>query len=241
MDETSLRCDIVIPVYNEGENILRLLRAFRQHIHSPYRALICYDRDEDTTLPAIQNARLEGIEIVCVKNRYHGAHGAVRSGMQASDAPAIITYMADDDYNADRIDALLAEFAAGRDVVCPSRFMPGGVFEGCRAPKRQLVQIVSFLLHHVARLPSHDATNGFRLFSRRLIERVEIESEDGFTYSLELLVKCHRLGWPISEIPAAWYERTAGKSRFKVFQWAPAYLRWFFYAFRTTYLRARTI
>ena len=56
----------------------------------------------------------------------------------------------------------------------------------------------------------------------------------GFAYSIELLVKAHRLGWRIGEVPAAWLERRAGKSRFQVLKWVPQYLKWFFYAFATT-------
>ena len=64
-----------------------------------------------------------------------------------------------------------------------------------------------------------------------------IESDSGFCYSIELLVKCHRLGWPVAEVPAQWFERKAGESRFRVLGWLPAYLRWYFYAFATTFLR----
>ena len=56
----------------------------------------------------------------------------------------------------------------------------------------------------------------------------------GFAYSIELLVKAHRLGWRIGEVPAAWLERRAGKSRFQVLKWVPQYLKWFCYAFATT-------
>jgi hypothetical protein len=108
---------------------------------------------------------------------------------------------------------------------------------GCPWLKALLVRSGNFTLCHLARLPTHDASNGFRLFSRRAIERIAIESDSGFCYSIELLVKCHRLGWPIGEVPARWMERKAGVSRFKVIGWLPAYLRWYVYAFATTYLR----
>jgi hypothetical protein len=70
-----------------------------------------------------------------------------------------------------------------------------------------------------------------------VIEQVEIESREGFCYSIELLVKAHRLGWRVGEVPARWFERQHGASRFRVLKWLPAYLRWFGYAFATTYLR----
>ncbi|HET8974079.1 MAG TPA: hypothetical protein VFN63_12425, partial [Pseudolabrys sp.] len=46
----------------------------------------------------------------------------------------------------------------------------------------------------------------------------------------ELLVKCHRLRWRIGEVPARWFERAHGASRFQVVKWLPDYLRWYRYA-----------
>jgi dolichol-phosphate mannosyltransferase len=92
-------------------------------------------------------------------------------------------------------------------------------------------------LHYVAALPTRDPTSGFRMFSRRVVDQIRIESDQGFCYSVELLVKAHRLGWRIGEVPALWFERRHGSSRFRVLRWLPAYLRWFNYAFATTYLR----
>jgi hypothetical protein len=114
---------------------------------------------------------------------------------------------------------------------------------GCPWLKAALVRAGNFSLFHLARLPTRDASNGFRLFSRRVMDDIVVESDRGFCYSIELLVKCHRLGWRIGEVPARWFERAHGTSRFQVIRWLPAYLRWYLYAFATTCLRrpARTV
>ena len=159
------------------------------------------------------------------------------AGFAASEAPFVLVFPADDDYNAGMLDAMVAKAAAGADIVCASRFIPGGSMVGCPWLKAVLVRASAFTLYHLARLPTHDASNGFRLFSRRLIRNVVVESDQGFCYSIELLVKCHRLGWPVAEVPARWFERRQGQSRFRVLSWLPAYLRWYAYAFATTFLR----
>lgn len=228
--------DIIIPVYNEGENIIHLLQAFEDKVQTSIRILICYDQDDDNTLAAIKVFKSR-FQIRLIKNEGKFAHGAVMTGIKHSDAPAIISYMADDDYNAGLIDEMVALFRQGSAVVCASRFISGGSMVNCPWIKAVIVRIVSFSLYHFARLPSHDATNAFRLFSRKFLEQVEVESTDGFTYSIELLAKSHRLGLKISELPAKWFERSNGSSRFRVFKWAPAYLRWYFYIIETTYLR----
>ena len=234
----STRIDIVIPVYNEGANILSTLGALRDHVRTPLRVLICYDKPDDDTLTTIDANRgtLGDMVIDYVRNPGRGAHGAVMAGFAASNAPYVIVYPADDDFNGGIIDAMVAKADAGADLVCASRFMPGGSMIGCPWLKATLVRTAAFTLHHIAGLPTRDPTSGFRLFSRRVIDTIVVESDSGFCYSIELLVKCHRLGWPVAEVPAQWIERTKGTSRFRVLNWLPAYLRWYRYAFATTFL-----
>ena len=229
----------MIPVYNEGGVILGTLAELRRLVRTPSRILICYDRPDDDTLAAIKTNPdlVEGLTIEFVRNPSRGPHAAVMAGFAASRAPYVVMFPADDDTNAGIIDAMVTKADQGVDVVCASRFIPGGCMVGCRWVKAALVRTAAFTLYHVARLPSRDATNGFRLFSRRVIDRIEIESDLGFCYSLEMLVKCHRLGWPVADVPAQWFERKQGASRFQVLKWVPAYMRWYLYAFATTFLR----
>jgi dolichol-phosphate mannosyltransferase len=245
MTASATRLDIVIPVYNEGANILRTLQSIARGVRTPKRVLICYDREEDDTLPAIRDNRaaLGDLAVEFVRNQGRGAHGAVLSGFAVSKMPFAVVLPADDDYNAGIIDALVARAETGCDIVCASRFMAGGSMVCCPWLKALFVRAGNFTLYHLARLPTRDASNGFRLFSRRTMDEIVIESDSGFCYSIELLVKCHRLGWQIGEVPAHWFERTSGSSRFQVLRWLPAYLRWYAYAFATTYLRrpARTV
>jgi dolichol-phosphate mannosyltransferase len=228
--------DIVIPVYNEGDNILGTLAALAREVQTSIRVLMCYDRDDDDTLTTIRNNGTYGLDVAFVKNTSRGAHGAVMTGFARSRSAYVLVYPADDDYNAGILDPMFQSAACGSDIVCASRFMKGGSMVGCPWLKSLLVRVAAFTLYHIGRIPTHDATNGFRLFSRRLLEAVTVESTEGFTYSLELLAKCHRLGWPITEVPARWIERSSGTSRFRVLRWIPAYLRWYLYIFATTFL-----
>jgi glycosyltransferase involved in cell wall biosynthesis len=229
--------DIVIPVYNEGRNILPTLAALARDLRTPARVLICYDTEEDDTLPAIRHGAPAGLPVELVRNRGFGAHSAVMTGFAESRAPFVLMYPADDETNAAALDAMVAKARGGCDIVCASRFMPGGAMIGCPPLKAALVRSGNFTLHHLARLPTGDASNGFRLFSRRVIEQIAVESDQGFCYSIELLVKAHRLGWRVAEVPVRWLERRHGASRFRVLRWLPAYLRWYGYAFATTWLR----
>ncbi|NER21278.1 MAG: glycosyltransferase [Symploca sp. SIO1B1] len=234
--------DIIIPVYNEGENIINVIEPLRCLVKTPFRILICYDYDEDNTLIALkeyQNAPL--VDILLVKNQGAGVFGAVTTGIEHSSAPAVIIMPADDTFNAGIIDQMFHKFQEGCQIVAASRFIPGGCMEGCPWLKATLVRTAAFTLYYIARLPTRDPTSGFRLFSSKVLEQIEIESAEGWAFSLELLVKCHRRGWQIGEVPAKWFERTKGQSRFQVLKWVPLYLRWYFYALATTFLPSRLL
>jgi glycosyltransferase involved in cell wall biosynthesis len=233
--------DIVIPAYFEGESILEVLYSLREHVESNLRVFICYDVDDDDTLTTIKEHPAFEFDIEFVKNKRQGLHGAVLTGFEESKAPIVMMMPADDSWNARIIDQMVDYQKSGFDIVCPSRFMKGGSVEGYPKLKYLIVRIAAFLLYKLAFIPTQDPTNGFRCFSRRVIDQIPIESEVGGTYSLELLVKAHRLRWKIIEVPSTWIERKAGKSKFKVWKWIPHYLEWFLYGFATAYLRKKYV
>lgn len=232
------KLDIVIPVYNEGENIAAVLTSLKNNVSTPFRVLICYDHDSDNTLPVVKGMSGDLLHrVLLIKNHVGGVHNAVVAGFKASDAPAVLVFPADDTENAGIIDRMYEKFKEGNDIVAASRFMKGGCMKGCSWLKSFLVRSASFTLYWLTSIPVKDVTNGFRLFSRRILDEIPIESSQGFTYSLEFLVKCHRLRWKIDEVPSSWYQREKGKSHFRLFKWLPYYLRWYFYGFITTYFR----
>ena len=228
--------DIVMPVYNEGESILDTFDALEQEVKTSLRVLVCYDFDEDNTLEAYKNKKYT-FEIVLVKNRGTGPHGAITTGLDASTADAVVTFPADEPNNTKIIDGMYEKIKQGNDIVVASRLTKGGEMSGGPRFKSLIVRLGSFLLHRVAFIPATDATYAWRMFSRRILDTVEIESTQGFTYAIELLVKCHRLRWRVAEVPARWLMREKGRSRFRLRKWFPHYAKWFFYALETTYLR----
>jgi hypothetical protein len=105
--------------------------------------------------------------------------------------------------------------------------MRGGRQVGGPPLKRTLSRCAGLSLHWVAGIPTHDSTSNFRLYGKDLLDAVTIQSQAGFELGLELTVKAHLLGMPIAEVPTTWHDRTAGQSRFRMWKWMPAYLRWY--------------
>ncbi len=126
---------------------------------------------------------------------------------------------------------------SGFDVVAGSRYCRGGGQQGGPLLKRTLSRLAGTSLHYLTGLPTRDATNNFRAYSRRVIEQIPIEGEASFALALELTVKAYWQGWRITEVPTLWRDRTAGRSRFRLFAWLPHYLRWYLRALRKTWLR----
>jgi glycosyltransferase involved in cell wall biosynthesis len=160
-----------------------------------------------------------------------GVLKAIRSGFQVARAPYVLVMMADGSDEPEAIDPMLLRARAGADVVAGSRYVRGGGQQGGPLLKRTLSRLAGLSLHSLHRLPIHDATSNFRLYSRKLLDRVSIESTAGFELALELTVKAQRLGMRVEEVPTVWHDRTAGESRFKLWQWMPHYLRWYRLAF----------
>jgi glycosyltransferase involved in cell wall biosynthesis len=236
-----LRYSIVLPVFNEAANIGPFCKRARAELPAGAELLVCYDMDADTTLPAL--AALPADEqperVRLVKNDLGpGVRYAIEAGMRAAAAPVVVVMMADlsDDFR--RVEELVRLVEDGADVACASRYSPGGEQIGGPWLKGKLSRLAGWSLHHGAGLPTLDPTNSFKAYRRAYLERTRIESTAGFSLGLELTVKAHFGGGRVAEVPASWYDRTAGESRFQLRKWLPQYLRWYTWAFQA---RARKL
>ena len=233
--------EIIIPVFNEGEKVVKLMELFQKNIKNNFKVLFCYDLENDDIFKFKNEFNKFNFEIIFIKNPLRGPCSAIKEGFKVGNSDCVIVYPADDFLNFNILDKMYQEFLKGSHIVAASRFVKGGSMVGCPIIKSILVRTASFTLYYLSSIPIKDASNGFRLFSRELLNMVKIESKVGFAYSLELLAKCNRLKYKISEIPAKWEERSEGSSRFKVFKWLPQYLKWYIYGLTTTWLGKKKI
>jgi dolichol-phosphate mannosyltransferase len=236
---TSPRYSLVVPVFNEKENIGPFCRATKDLLPPGYEVVIAYDFEGDSTLPAL--AALPEEEkpspIRLVRNDLgRGVRYAIEAGMRAARAPVVVVSMVDlsDDYP--KLDDMVRRAEGGAAVVCASRYMPGGAQIGGPPFKNFLSKTAGLTLHWFTGLPTHDPTNSFKAYRADFLAATPIESAAGFALALELTVKAHFSGRRVEEVPATWRDRTAGESRFKVFGWMPEYLRWYWLAFRRRWL-----
>jgi dolichol-phosphate mannosyltransferase len=225
---------IIIPVYNEGGNFPRLWAEISSQIRSQFRALVVYDFDEDDTVPVVQGIITQGeSRLKSVKNTIRpGVVGAILTGFnQVEDGPVLVV-MADLSDDLKQVDSMLALYGQGNQVVVGSRYMKGGNIEGGPWLKQFLSRAAGLTLHWLRGIPTHDATNAFKIYDRDMLKSFRIESQRGFELNLELTVKAFLQGYRIAEVPSTWRDRSHGESRFRLWGWLPHYLKWYFHAFR---------
>ena len=224
--------DLIIPVYNEGINIVKLIEYLISSSNYISKIYLCYDFEDDSSINAIENSKYaNNPNITLLKNFYKGPCEAIKTGISCSKSQVLVTYPADDFHNGLLLDKMYVFFLQGYDIICPSRFTKGGTMKNCPLLKYLIVRMVAFTLFYIARIKTKDPTNGFRMFSRKFLNSVSINSKEGFAYSIELLVKAKKQKLKIIELPSCWIERKDRKSSFKIFKWSSAYLKWFFLAF----------
>ena len=228
------KLSIVVPVYNEGDNFPALRAALIENVRTPFEVFVVYDFDEDNTVPAVQRVMDEGdTRFHLVKNSLaRGVVGALRTGFQQVHQGPLLVMMGDLSDDLIIVDQMVALHRQGAHLVVASRYMKGGRQIGGPFLKRTLSRCAGLSLHYLRGLSIHDATNSFKLYDASMLNSLILESQGGFALSLELTVKAFLAGGRLAEVPTTWRDRTAGASRFRLLQWLPSYLHWYFQAFR---------
>ena len=225
-----MRLSIVMPVYNEGEVIEKTIQGVETKVKIPHELLIVYDMDDDTTVRPVQNLQKKYPNVKLVKNIYgRGALNALKTGLKKAQGEAVCVMMADLTDDPEILNQMYEKYKKGFDVVAASRYMKDGRQIGGPILKQILSRVAGISLHYLVGLPTHDATNSFRLYSKKLLDKVKIESDGGFELAIELTVKAHFSGYQVTEVPTTWIYLTK-ESRFYLAKWLPKYLKWYFWA-----------
>ncbi len=224
---------IIVPVYNEGEAVEPVLRALSAGVSTPHEIVVVYDFDGDTTVPVIARLAAELPGLRGLRNDLgRGVLNAMKAGIAGTTAPYVLISMADGSDEPHVVDSMVDLARDGADVVSASRYMRGGRQVGGPPFKRLMSRTAGLTLHWFAGVPTHDPTNNFKLYARRFLDTVTIESTAGFELALELTVKATVARRRVAEVPTTWRDRTAGQSNFKLRKWLPHYLHWYWAAFR---------
>jgi glycosyltransferase involved in cell wall biosynthesis len=233
--------DIIIPVYNEAENIEHCLLEIKKNIGGRFKVVIVYDLEDDNTIPVINKIKNTfDFPVNLIKNNFgRGPANAIKTGFMHSESKAVLVVMGDISDDLKSVNSMYVKIKGGYDVVCGSRYMKGGKQIGGPFIKGIMSRIASLSLYFLAGLPTHDATNSFKMYNKDLLDNITIESKRGFEVGIEIVAKAFIEGYKIIEVPCVWNNRTAGSSNFKIIKWMPDYLKWYFRIFKYGILKIK--
>lgn len=226
------RVSIVIPAYNEGDDIVAALDRIFEAVKIDAVVSVVVDSEDDTTVPVVTAYATKEPRLHYLVNDYgRGPAQAIRYGIDHASADIVVVTMSDGCDDPRQIDDLVRLVERGVVVAAASRYMPGGQQVGGPRFKSFLSRTAGKSLQFFTNAGTRDATNSFKAYRRSFVQDVGIDSRDGFEIGLELTAKARRLRLPVAEIPTIWLDRQFGESNFKLTKWIPKYLKWYRFAF----------
>jgi len=222
---------IIVPTYNERENIDRLLTRL---LALPYdlQVLVVDDHSPDGTGDLVA-ARMEGEPRIHLLRRAGklGLGSAYRDGFRYAldqGAQLVFEMVADFSHDPDAIGSFL-DAIPDADVVLGSRYLNGVTVVNWPLGRLILSYSANVYTRLITGLPVRDATGGFKCFRRRALESVRLDKvrSDGYAFQIEMSYKCWRRGMRIREIPIVFTERHAGVSKMnRRIVWEAVFMVW---------------
>jgi dolichol-phosphate mannosyltransferase len=207
---------VVIPTFNEADNIEAMVRAVRAH---GYRLIVVDDASPDGT-GALVDRLAEGDDRLTVvhRPRKEGLGPAYAEGFSAALAgPATVVCQMDADFSHDPavLPALVGAVEAGVGAALGSRYVPGGSVPGWPWHRRMLSRWGNRYARTMLAAPIHDMTSGFRAYRSEVLETLEPATceASGYGFQVEMARRCHEQGVETVEIPITFRDRERGESK----------------------------
>ena len=212
---------LILPTYNEAENIEALVRAALVQLESTgigHTILVVDDGSPDGTglIAERLSHELEPVRVLH-RPRKDGLGRAYLAGFAiALEAGAELVLEMDSDFSHDPADLpRLIAAADAADLVLGSRYVPGGGVTEWGSVRRLLSRGGSAYARILLGVPVRDLTGGFKCFHRRVLEAIDLEDvhADGYGFQIELTYKAVRAGFSVTEVPILFRERRVGSSK----------------------------
>jgi dolichol-phosphate mannosyltransferase len=215
MSEATL---IVIPSFNEAENIAALVIAVRAALPAAH-VLIVDDASPDGTARVVQRLATDDPQVHLLERAGKlGLGSAYVAGFSWGLERGYQRFFemdADFSHDPGLLPAFAAALDAGADVVAGSRNVPGGAIEGWGPLRYLLSKGSSLYARTILQLPVQDLTTGFKAYTRRALERIDITSlrSNGYAFQVETSYRAVQRGLVLVEIPIRFVDRRAGHSK----------------------------
>lgn len=205
---------IVVPTYNERQNLPRLVAAIQANVRGPYEIVIVDDSSPDGTADLARDLAREHPVVLVSRPAKSGLGSAYRDGFKAARGELIFEMDADLSHDPRFVPALIeAVEVGGADIAVGSRYVRGGRVMGWSAYRKLVSGVGNMLARLILRPGARDVTSGYRCYTRAAAELVQLVESDGYAFQVEALYLARLQGMRIVEVPITFENRIVGKSK----------------------------
>ena len=211
---------IIIPTYNEKENIERMIRTLLALEHS-FDVLVVDDGSPDGTAAIVKRlqAEFEGRVFLIERSGKLGLGTAYIAGFKWSlnaGYEYIFEMDADFSHNPDDVPRLYEACAKdGADLSVGSRYVTGVNVVNWPMGRVLMSYFASKYVRLITRLPVYDTTAGFNCYRRSVLETIDLDAIrfKGYAFQIEMKFVTHKCGFTIKEVPVIFVNRVLGVSK----------------------------
>ena len=243
MKETyPIKLSILMPVRNEGVNLKTMLKFIKAAVEVPHELLIVYDSLDDDSIPVIQKMQNTYPELKAVHNTLgRGVGNAIKAGVHASKGEYIFVIAADDIGPVLTIEEMLSLMDQGCDLVSATRYAHGGRVLGGATMSRFLSRAANKIFYYISGTILTDSTVGIKMFRPSMFEKIDLESNVGWSAAFELAIKAQLNSFKLGEVPIISINRFyGGKSSFKLGKWVVEYTKLLLWGVKNLYFSGKS-
>jgi dolichol-phosphate mannosyltransferase len=213
-----VRVLVVLPTYNEAENIEHVLRRIRAALPEA-GVLVVDDGSPDGTANLAEKLGGELANIEVLRRRAKSGLGsAYRAGFAWGldrGWEAFVEMDADLSHEPEALPSLIEPLTEGIDLVVGSRYVPGGSIPNWRWHRRVLSQGGNVYAALLLRLHVADSTSGFRAYRAEALRRINLDDvrAEGYGFQIEMVLRVLQNGGQVTEVPIRFVDRVQGKSK----------------------------
>ncbi|MBS9371971.1 polyprenol monophosphomannose synthase [Rhodococcus sp. B50] len=214
----SARTLVIIPTYNERENLGRIIT--RLHAALPHTHVLVVDDGSPDGTGALADELAAADERIAVLHRTekNGLGAAYIAGFRwglAHDYTVLVEMDADGSHAPEQLHLLLEKVDAGADLVLGSRYVPGGTVVNWPWHREVLSRGGNIYSRLALGVSIQDITGGYRAYRREVLEKLDLDAiaSHGYCFQVDLAWRTLQAGFTVAEVPITFTEREIGESK----------------------------
>jgi len=216
-----MKAMILIPTYNEATSVVELLASLkdlRESKEFSFDVTVIDDNSPDKTADIVQSLNLDWVYVL-KRGKKDGLGNAYRAGfaqvLSDDRYDQIVTMDADGSHRVLDLPAMFAAIAPGKSIVLGTRWIQGGSVVNWPRSRQLLSRSGTKYASFALGIKLADLTGGFRIYSRQLLESLNLTKMDatGYCFQIEMALAAHLAGAKATEVPITFVERINGVSK----------------------------